>query len=78
LTKSGGLCYNIFKSNHKGGNVIMPEKELSEKEIEQQIKNLLIDNVNIKELMDLGKQVSEKYDVDPELYEFFHREVVEV
>jgi len=56
----------------------MPEKELSEKEIEQQIKNLLIDNVNIKELMDLGKQVSEKYDVDPELYEFFHREVVEV
>lgn len=56
----------------------MPEKELSEKEIEQQIKNLLIDNVNIKELMDLGKQVSEKFDVDPELYEFFHQKVVEV
>lgn len=56
----------------------MPEKEISEKEIEQQIKNLLIDNVNIKELIDLGKQVSEKYDVDPELYDFFHKQVVEV
>lgn len=53
-------------------------KELSEKEISKIIQDYLIDNIDIKELMELGKKATEKYEVDPELYEFFHRKVVEV
>jgi GTP-binding protein EngB required for normal cell division len=53
-------------------------KELSEKEVSKLIQDYLIDNIDIKELMELGKKATEKYEVDHELYEFFHRKVVEV
>jgi len=50
---------------------------LDKKEDESMIEAML-NSLDIKELMSLGKQATEKYEVDPELYDFFHKQVVEV
>ena len=51
---------------------------MEDKELNENIISRMLDNLDIKELIALGKEASEKYEVDKELYDFFHREVVEV
>lgn len=51
---------------------------MEDKELNENIISRMLDNLDIKELIALGKEASEKYEVDKELYDFFHREVIEV
>ena len=50
-----------------------PEKDMYEKMVTD-----MIDNLDIKELMSLGREICEKFGIDNELYEFFKKEVVEI
>lgn len=49
----------------------------SDEKYDKMILNML-DNLDVKELVALGKQVCEKYSIGGELYNFFQKEVVEV
>jgi aromatic ring-opening dioxygenase LigB subunit len=49
----------------------------SDEKYDKMILNML-DNLDVKELIELGKQVCEKYNIKGELREFFQKEVVEV
>lgn len=52
-------------------------KSYSEQTYNKLINNM-VDNLDIEELMNLGKQITEKYEMKDELYEFFHRQIVYV
>lgn len=52
-------------------------KSYSEQTYNKLIDNM-VNNLDIEELMNLGKQITEKYEMKDELYEFFHRQIVYV
>lgn len=52
-------------------------KSYSEQAYNKLIDNM-VNNLDIEELMNLGKQITEKYGMKDELYEFFHRQIVYV
>lgn len=52
-------------------------KSYSEQAYNKLIDNM-VNNLDIEELMNLGRQITEKYEMKDELYEFFHRQIVYV